>query len=196
MNALFFKALVMFGLMFGLGEGNVPPAETPVQQQIQFAASIQAQRMLGAVDEVQARLQVQEQKMLKAEGELPEPAQEAFQYMNGYLNRIRQDVEELIPLQFRVNRPELDDEITPGQFGPGPQECEEEVCEPAGDQHRYGQEDENNGQHGPGPNDCQLDCEPNQYGQDDDNEGQNGPGDGNDCEPVGDQNQNGKPEKE
>jgi hypothetical protein len=187
----------MFGLMFGMVEGNVPPAETPVQQQIQFTAAIQAQRMLGTVDEVQAKLQVQEQTMLKAEGELPEPTQEAFKFMNGYLNQVRQDIEELIPLQFRANQPEKDGEGLPGQYGPGPNECEDEVCEPAGDQHRYGQEDENDGQHGPGPNECEQDCEPsgdeNHYGQDEDNDGQNGPGEGDDdCEPVGDQNQNGK----
>ena len=70
MNALFYKAMIIFGLMFGLAEGNVPPAETPVQQQIQFAAEVQAQRMLGVVDEVQAKLQVQEQTMLQAQAKL------------------------------------------------------------------------------------------------------------------------------
>ena len=200
MNALFFKAMVMLGLMFGLVEGNVPPAETPVQQQIQFAAEIQAQQMLGAVDEVQAKLQVQEQTMLQAQGDLPEPAQEAFKFMNGYLNQVRQDVEEgVVPLKFRVSQPEPQADVTPGQYGPGPNDCEAD-CEPVGDEHKYGQEEDNDGQHGPGPNECEEDCEPagdeNHYGQNEDTEGPNGPGDGEcdgDCEPEGDQNQNGKP---
>jgi hypothetical protein len=202
MNALFFKAMVMLGLMFGLVEGNVPPAETPVQQQMQFAAQISAQRMLGVVDEVQAKLQVQEKTMLQAQGELPEPAQEAFKFMNGYLNQVRQDIEEgTVPLQFRANQPEPQSDVTPGQFGPGPNDCEQD-CEPAGDENHYGWDENNDGQNGPGPNECEQDCEPagdeNHYGQNEDTGGPNGPGDGDgecdqDCEPVGDQNQNGKP---
>lgn len=202
MNALFFKAIVMLGLMFGLVEGNVPPAETPVQQQMQFAAQISAQRMLGAVDEVQAKLQVQEKTMLQAQGELPEPAQEAFKFMNGYLNQVRQDVEEgIVPLKFRANQPEPQADVTPGQFGPGPNDCEQD-CEPVGDENHYGWDENNDGQNGPGPNDCEQDCEPvgdeNHYGQNEDTGGPNGDGDGDgecdqDCEPVGDQNQNGKP---
>lgn len=200
MNALFFKAMVMLGLMFGLVEGNVPPAETPIQQQMQFAAQISAQRMLGAVDEVQAKLQVQEKAMLQAQGELPEPAQEAFKFMNGYLNQVRQDVEEgIVPLKFRANQPEPQAEVTPGQFGPGPNECED-GCEPVGDEHKYGQEEDNTGQNGPGESDgdCVPEGDENHYGQNEEPTGPNGPGDGDgecdqDCEPVGDQNQNGKP---
>lgn len=173
MNALFFKALVMFGLMFGLTDGNVPPAETPVQQQIQFAAATQAQRMLGVVDDVQAKLQVQQQTMLQAQGELPEPVEEAFQHMNGYLNQVRQDIEEgTVPLQFRVNQPEPQSDVEPGQYGNGPNECED-GCTPVGDQNQYGPTDDSSGQHGSGPAECEEDCEP-----------------------IGDQNQNGKPEKE
>ncbi|MCB9422407.1 MAG: hypothetical protein H6667_21570 [Ardenticatenaceae bacterium] len=198
MNALFFKALVMFGLMFGLTEGNVPPAETPVQQQVQTIFQAQAQRMLGIVDEVQAKLQVQEQTMLQAQGELPEPVGEAFKYMNGYLNRVKQDVEEgIVPLKFRASQPEPQADVTPGQYGPGPNDCEED-CVPVGDEHKYGQEEDNDGQNGPGENDgdCVPEGDENQYGQTDDDNGQNGDGDGDcdqDCEPIGDQNQNGKP---
>ena len=173
MNALFFKALLMFGLMFGLTEGNVPPAETPVQQQIQYAAETQAQRMLGVVEDVQAQLQVQQKTMLQAQGELPEPVEEAFKNMNGYLNQVRQDIEEgIVPLQFRANQPEPQSDVEPGQYGPGPNECEE-GCEPVGDRNQHGLADENAGQNGLGPNECEEDCAP-----------------------VGEQNQNGKPEKE
>ena len=93
--------------------------------------------------------------------------------MNGYLNQVRQDIEEgIVPLKFRANQPEPLSDVEPGQYGPGPNECEE-GCEPVGDQNQYGLDEENAGQNGPGPNECEEDCEP-----------------------VGDQNQHGKPEKE
>jgi hypothetical protein len=160
--------------------------------------------MLGIVDEVQAQLQIQEKSMLQAQSELPEPVGEAFKYMNGYLNQVKQDVEEgTIPLKFRaqadVTELEPQPEITPGQYGPGPNDCEQE-CEPVGDEKKYGQDEENDGQNGPGENDgdCLPEGDENHNGQNEDDNGQNGDGDENgecdqDCEPVGDQNQNGKP---
>jgi hypothetical protein len=182
MNALFFKAMIMFGLLFGMaGEGHVQPTDGPMA----FAYKTTAQRMLGVVDEVQARLQAQAKTMTQAKGELNEPAEDAFAYMNGHLNRVRQELEDGLsdPLAFRarvnMNRPEeapVQPEMIPGD---GNDECEE-GCEPAGYTYRYGQEEENDGQHGPGPNECEEDCEPagdeNHYGQEDENDGQNGPG--------------------
>lgn len=182
MNALFIKAMVMFGLLFGMaGEGHVQPTDGPLN----FAYKTTAQRMLGIVDEVQARLQVQTKTMTQAKGELGEPAGDVFAYMNGHLNRVRQDLEEGLtdPLTFRarvnMNRPD-EAPVKPEMFpGEGNGQCEE-ACEPEGNTYRYGQEEENDGHHGPGPNECEVDCEPagdeNHYGQEDENDGQNGPG--------------------
>ncbi len=194
MNALLWKALVMFGLMFGLSGTDTPPADTPLQQQWQSAYAEAAQRMLGVVEETQAQLQFQAQTMTKSQGELPEPAEEAFAYMNGYLNRLHQDLEEGVtdPLAFRARLSPNRSEDAPPQPdmvpGDGNGTCDGEDCEPVGDGNHYGQD--NGGQNGDG--ECDNDCTPvgdeNHYGQD--NGGQNGDGDG---EPVGDQNQNGKP---
>ena len=198
MNTLLFKALIMFSLALGLTGTDTPPADTPLEQQWQSAYAVSAQRMLGVVQETEEILQMQEAALMQSEGEMPGPAEDAFAHMKGYLNQVRQDLEEgTVPLTFRArtnaNRPEDAQEQPNNEPGAG---CGEE-CEPVGDENHYGQEEDNDGQNGDG--DCDGDCEPigdeNQNGQEEaDDNGENGDGDcdcDGDCDPSGDENQNG-----
>ncbi len=192
MNVLLFKAVVMFSLALGLSGDEVPMANTPLAQQWQSAYAVTAERMLSVVTETENALQMQEAALVQSQGEMPGPAEDAFAHMNGYLNQVRQDLEEgTVPLTFRarenLNRNE-DAGVQPdNEPGDG---CGEEICEPVGDENHYGQEEDNGGQNGDG--DCELIGDGNQNGQEQgDDNGHNGDGDcDNDCVPDGDENHN------
>jgi len=177
--------------------GTMTRLEYHLNKALQFTAQLGNDgEMLGLLTQTRAMVQEQVQAMnriqTKGKDSLHEPLQLTLQLLNQFQYRLEAGLQD--PQGFRW-------QYQHGQYG-NP-DCPSDNCIPAGDEHKYGQSEENPpGQPGGNPDCPSDDCVPagdeHKYGQSEENPpGQPG---GNpdclsdDCVPVGDENMYGQSE--
>lgn len=180
--------------------GTTTRLENHLNLALQFAAQVGDNgEMLGLLTQARTMVQVQVQTMERIQMNGEDSLQEPLQLLNQFQYRLAAGIQD--PQGFRwQNRNEQHwNAEAPGQPSGNP-DCSSDDCVPAGDEHKYGQSEDNPpGQPG-GNTDCPSDdCIPagdkHKYEQSEDNPpGQpngNPDCDCNDCVPEGDENRYG-----
>lgn len=203
-----------------IGAAQLVQLQNHLQTALQLAAQTGDSELVALLTQLQTMLQNMQQTI----AQLGEPVQAMLGDAQSIMNRYQEQAQAGVadPQTFRwrhmqgenwesneshkQNGQEVDIEEH-GPYGSGDGNCQDEACEPGGDQMQFGQDENNaNGPNDPNDSDCinNENCEPvggaNHYGQDGNNSGQHGNGnfdgdgtcDGEDCAPIGDANQYGQ----